>query len=132
MSHETLKWKLFSFSLTGRAKHWYTQTIGSVQGDWEALCSSFFLSFFPISRVVSLRIEVLSFKQREKESLGAAWACFNDVVNSAPTLAFKTICFYSTFIWVLVGRPHSFLIHLLEVPSYIALLVKGEKSLEKS
>jgi hypothetical protein len=23
MSHETLKWKIFSFSLMGRAKHWY-------------------------------------------------------------------------------------------------------------
>ena len=89
MSHETLKWKLFPFSLTGRAKHWYTRTVGSVQGDWEALCSSFCLSFFPISRVVSLRIEVLSFKQREKESLGAAWARFNDLVNSGPDLAIQ-------------------------------------------
>jgi hypothetical protein len=66
MSHETLKWKLFQFSLTRRAKHWYMQTVGSVQGDWEALCSSFCLFFFPISRVLSLRIEVLSFKQKEK------------------------------------------------------------------
>jgi hypothetical protein len=32
MSHETLKWKLFLFSLTRRAKHWYTRTAGSVQG----------------------------------------------------------------------------------------------------
>ena len=47
-------------------------------------------------------------------------------------MPFKTICFYNTFIWVLVGRPHNFLTQLLEVPSYIALLVKGEKSLEKS
>ena len=54
MSHETLKWKLFLFSLTGTAKHRYTQTIGSVKGDWEALCSSFCLSFFPIFGVVSL------------------------------------------------------------------------------
>ena len=73
----------------GRAKHWYTQTVGSVQGVWEALCSSFCLSFFPISGVVSLRIEVLSFKQKEKESLGVAWACFNDLVNSGPNLAFQ-------------------------------------------
>ena len=35
MSHETLKWKLFLFSLTGLAKLWYAQTIESVQGDWE-------------------------------------------------------------------------------------------------
>ena len=62
MSHETLKWKLFPFSLRERVKHWYTQTIGSVQGDWKALCSSFCLSFFPISGVVILQREVLSFK----------------------------------------------------------------------
>jgi hypothetical protein len=89
MSHETLEWKLFLFSLTGRAKHWYMRTVGSVQGDWEALCSSFCLSFFPISGVVSLQIEVLSFKQKEKESLGAMWAHFNDLVNSGPNLAIQ-------------------------------------------
>ena len=55
MSDETLRWKLFSLSLMGRAKHWYNQSIGSRQGDWEALCSSFCLNFFLISRVVSLR-----------------------------------------------------------------------------
>ena len=33
MSNKTLRWKLFLFSLTGRAKHWYNQTIGSMQGD---------------------------------------------------------------------------------------------------
>ena len=73
----------------GRAKHWYTRTIGSVQGDWEALCSSFCLSFFPIFGVVSLRREVLSFKQKEKESLGAVWSHFNDLVNSGPDLAIQ-------------------------------------------
>ena len=33
MSDETLRWKLFLFSLTGIAKHWYNQTVESVQGD---------------------------------------------------------------------------------------------------
>ena len=33
MSNKTLRWKLFSFSLTGRDKHWYSQTVGSMQGD---------------------------------------------------------------------------------------------------
>ena len=39
MSDETLRWELFPFSLTGKAKMWYDQTIRSVQGDWEMLCS---------------------------------------------------------------------------------------------
>ena len=33
MSHETLKWKLFPFSLMGLAKLWHARIIESVQGD---------------------------------------------------------------------------------------------------
>ena len=33
MSDKTLRWKLFPFSLTERAKHWYSQTVGSMQRD---------------------------------------------------------------------------------------------------
>jgi hypothetical protein len=54
MSDKTLRWKLFPFSLTTRAKHWYSQTIGSMQGDWEKLCSKFCLRLFSIRKVVSL------------------------------------------------------------------------------
>jgi hypothetical protein len=57
MSNESLQWKLFPFSLTRKAKHWYKQTVGSMQGDWETLCSKFCLKFFSISRVASLQIE---------------------------------------------------------------------------
>ena len=55
MSDKTLRWKLFPLSLTGRAKQWYSQTVGSIQGDWETLCSKFCLYFFPISKVASKR-----------------------------------------------------------------------------
>jgi len=89
MSDETLRWKLFSFSLTGKAKCWYKLTIGSRQGDWEALCSSFCLHFFPISRVASLRSKVLTFKQKEQASLGMSWDRFNALINSGPDLAIQ-------------------------------------------
>ena len=58
MSHETLKWNLFPFSLTGLAKLWYSRTVESVQGEWEVLQAKFCLTFFPISRVIHLRREV--------------------------------------------------------------------------
>jgi hypothetical protein len=87
MLDEMLRWKLFLFSLTGRAKVWYKKTIGSMQGDWEVLCSNFCLYFFPIFRVVSLCLEVLSFKEEEKESLGMACDRFNALINTGPDLA---------------------------------------------
>ena len=89
MSDKTLRWKLFPFSLMGKAKHWYNLTLGSRQGDWEALCSSFCLQFFPISRLVRLCLEVLSFRQKKKESLGMAWEHFDTLIKTGPNLTIQ-------------------------------------------
>ena len=97
MLDETLRWKLFPFSLIGKAKRWYKLTIGSRQGDWEALYSSFCLHFFLISRVVSLHSEVLSFKQEEKESLGMAWERFNALINTSPDFVIQNPILFQHF-----------------------------------
>ena len=73
----------------GRAKHWYSQTVGSMQGDWETLCPKFCLHFFPISKVVSLRKEVLNFRQLEEEPLATSWDHFNDLIITGPDLAIQ-------------------------------------------
>jgi hypothetical protein len=70
----------------GEAKRWYLLNNGNNRGDWGALCSSFCLQFFPTYRVVKLCVEVLTFKQKKKESLGKAWECFNTLLNSGPDL----------------------------------------------
>ena len=77
MAQETLRWKLFPFSLNERARQWYAQNVGNVNGEWEELRHRFCLAFFPISRITSLRKEILDFRQDEKEALGAAWARFS-------------------------------------------------------
>ena len=87
MSDKTLRRKLFPFSLMGRAKQWYSRTVGSMQGDWKTLCSKFCLCFFPISRVVSLYKEVPNFRQLEEESLGTSWDHFNELIITSPNLA---------------------------------------------
>ena len=58
-----------------------------MQGDWETLCSKFCLCFFPISKVVSLRKEILNFRQLEEESLGTSWDRINDLITTGPDLA---------------------------------------------
>jgi hypothetical protein len=54
-----------------------------------ALQDKFCLTFFPIHRIVSLRCEILSFQQREKESLGAALARFTNLISSGQNLAIR-------------------------------------------
>jgi len=87
MRRVTLKWKLFLFSLTGKARRWYSRYVGSVDGEWEKRQAKFCLTYFPISCVAHLCREILNFKQEEKESLRAAWARITDLASSCLYLA---------------------------------------------
>ena len=60
MRRVTLKWKLFPFSLTGKATRWYSRYVGSVDGEWEKLQAKLCLTYFPISRVAQARREGIS------------------------------------------------------------------------
>ena len=49
MRQETVRWKLFPFSIQERAKQWYTSTVGCVNSSWEKLRDRFCLAFFLIT-----------------------------------------------------------------------------------
>ena len=72
MIQETLKWKLFPFSLTGKVKQWYTHAVESTNGDCDELKDKFYLTFFPMSRIDSLPRAILNFERRKKDSIVAA------------------------------------------------------------
>ena len=86
MTQETLRWKLFSFSLMEKAKQWYTHAIESANGDWEELKDKFCLAFFPMSHIGSLPKAIFDFEQYEKESIGEAWARFSVLLHTGTDL----------------------------------------------
>jgi hypothetical protein len=73
IKQETLRWKLFPFSLTERAEQWYIHNVGNMSSDWERLQDDFYRSFPPLSFTPSPWSDILAFEQSDKESLGAAW-----------------------------------------------------------
>src|SRR5688572_28058016 len=87
MTQETLRWKLFPFSLTEKAGQWYTHNMGSVNGDWKKLRDDICHSFFFLSHIASLRSDILEFEQLEKECIGVAWARFSSLLASSPVLS---------------------------------------------
>ena len=87
MTQDTLKWKLFPFSLIGKAEQWYTYTVGSVHDNWEELRDKFYLEFFPMSRIIALHRDIRYFKQNERESIRAAWYRFLSLIESGPVLS---------------------------------------------
>jgi hypothetical protein len=86
MTQETLKWKLFPFSLTETVKQWYMHVMKTMNGDWNDLRDRFCLAFFPIYRVITLQVEVLSFHKGKKKFNSAAWARFLLLTQSCPNL----------------------------------------------
>ena len=68
MNQDTLRWKLFSFSLTERAKIWYYRTAVRVGGDWIQLKDEFCLFFFPVPKVIPCRIQLLTFEQGDVDA----------------------------------------------------------------
>jgi hypothetical protein len=87
MTQETLKLKLFPFSLIEKVKQRYTLAVESTNGDWDELKDKLYLAFFPMSRIDSLPRAILDFEQREKESIGAAYARFLALKHIGPDLS---------------------------------------------
>jgi hypothetical protein len=87
MTQETLKWKLFPFSLIEKAKQWYTHVVESTNGDWAKLKDKFHLAFFLMSCIDSLPRAILDFEQCKKESIGAAWVRFSAIIHTGLDLS---------------------------------------------
>jgi len=87
MSDETLRWKIFPFSLKGKARQWYDRVVGKQRGDWGSLHCNFCLDFYPISQIIDLRVKVLTMKQEPRESLASTWNCFTTLLASGLDLS---------------------------------------------
>jgi hypothetical protein len=115
MNHETLKWKAFPFSLTVWAKQWYKLHVSSCHGSWVILKDQFCFTFFPLSKIIDLRNEVLNFSQNEGENLGAAWSRYNQLALSCPELSILDAIFMQHFMHGLG----------IESAEYLAMISRG-------
>ena len=105
MTQDTLKWKLFPFSLIGKAEQWYTYTVGSVHDNWEELRDKFCLEFFPMSRIIALHRDIRSFQQNERESIRAAWYRFLSLIESGLYYRYPNPCCFATFMRASTSTP---------------------------
>jgi hypothetical protein len=98
MNHETLTWNTFLFSLMGWAKQLYKLHVSSYHGSWLILKDLFCFTFFQLSKIIDLRNGVLTFAQKEGESLGAAWSRYNQLALSGPELSILDAMFMLHFV----------------------------------
>ncbi|GJW34682.1 reverse transcriptase domain-containing protein [Tanacetum coccineum] len=75
---------LFPFSLTHEAKSWfYTLKTHSIH-TWEEMVSKFLSKYYPYSRALQLKKEILNFRQLPTESVFEAWERFKSCLRKCP------------------------------------------------
>ncbi|GKC21256.1 zinc finger, CCHC-type containing protein [Tanacetum coccineum] len=80
-NRETMRLRLFQFSLRDQASNWLEHLSAGSISTWEDLTTRFLAQFFPLGRTCKLRNDILMFRQHQGESLSKAWTRFKDLLQ---------------------------------------------------
>ncbi|MDV3143375.1 MAG: retrotransposon gag domain-containing protein, partial [Sweet potato little leaf phytoplasma] len=81
---DTLKLKIFPFSLQGDAEAWLDSFPPNSITSWNDLAEKFLEEVFPSNKNVKYRAEIIAFRQSYDEPLDAAWERFQRLVRKCP------------------------------------------------
>ncbi|XP_049362576.1 uncharacterized protein LOC125827308 [Solanum verrucosum] len=85
ISQESIRLRLFPFSLIGEACKWLAELPRNSITSWEELVITFNVQFFPPSKMMTIRDSIQSFKRLNGEPLHETWLRFKKLVLQCPT-----------------------------------------------
>ncbi|KAM1402221.1 hypothetical protein ACFX2I_010996 [Malus domestica] len=89
-SSEAIKLRLFPFSLKDKAKVWLHFLPANSITTWTELQEKFLNKFFPSSKTLALKKEILAFAQKPNESFHEAWERYNEMYTKCPHARFDS------------------------------------------
>ncbi|GJS26782.1 reverse transcriptase domain-containing protein [Tanacetum coccineum] len=84
VSEDIINLNLFPFSLTHEAEIWYYHLKTHSIHTWEEMVSKFLSKYYPYSKALHLRKEILNFRQLPAESVFEAWERFKSCLRKCP------------------------------------------------
>ena len=81
---ETIRLRLFYFSLKDKAKCWLNSLSARSITTWGALAQRFLAKYFPPTKIVKMHNDITNFLQMEMESMYEAWKRFKDLLRKCP------------------------------------------------
>jgi len=84
VSNDAIRFRLFPFSLTDKAKSWLLNSNANSFTTWEALSKAFLCKYYPPGKTTKLRNDITSFYQVDGESLYEAWERFKELQRECP------------------------------------------------
>jgi len=94
---DIIKMKLFPFSLRGRAKDWLLSLPKNSIDSWVKCKNAFIGKYYPPAKIISLRSEIMKFRQNDNEHVAQAWERMKSLVKNCPTHGLTTWMIIQTF-----------------------------------
>src|SRR3954464_2920127 len=92
-----VKMKLFPFSLRGRAKDWLLSFPRNSIDSWVKCKDAFIGKYYPPAKIISLRSDIMKFRQSDSEHVAQAWERMKSLVKNCPTHGLTTWMIIQTF-----------------------------------
>ena len=94
---DIIKLKLFPFSLRGRAKDWLLSLPRNSIDSWNKCKDAFIGKYYPPAKIISLRSDIMKFRQYDNEHVAQAWERMKSMVKNCPTHGLTTWMIIQTF-----------------------------------
>src|SRR3954463_3617921 len=94
---DIIKLKLFPFSLRGKAKEWLLSLPINSIDSWIKCKDAFIGKYYPPAKIISMRSEIMKFKQLDNEHVAQAWEIIKSLVKNCPTHGLTTWMIIQTF-----------------------------------
>src|SRR3954470_3383520 len=94
---DLFKLKLFPFSLRGRAKEWLLSLPKNSIDSWVKCKEAFIGKYYPPAKIISMRSDIMKFKQFDNEHVTQAWERIKSLVKNCPTHGLTTWMIIQTF-----------------------------------
>ena len=85
VDNDIVKLKLFPFSLKDRAKTWFSSLPKNSIDSWNKCNDAFITKYFPPAKIISLRTQVMNFKELEHEHVAQSWERMKMMLRNCPT-----------------------------------------------
>src|SRR3954470_7264911 len=87
---DIVKLKLFPFSLRGRAKDWLLSLPRNNIDSWVKCKDAFIGKYYPPANIISMRSDIVKFKQFDNEHVAQAWERMKSLVKNCPSHGLTT------------------------------------------
>ena len=106
---DSIRLKIFPFSLKDKAKSWPNTRRPRSIGSWDTMTKTFFHKYFPHHKTNGLKQQISTFSQKESETLTQSWDRFKNQFNSRRHHGIETWRLVSYFYEGLTIREHWFI-----------------------